>query len=176
MLIGEKIKSLRLVAGLTQEELASRLEYSKGFISQVENDIVNLTVPALSNMLEVLGTNLKDFFSDEVDSIVFHRRDHYIKEEENSTTAWLVPSAQKNQLEPILFTLKAGAISTQDLPHEGEEFGYVLQGKIRLVVGKRKYKLDAGDSFYFKADKTHFLENLLDTEARILWISTPPNF
>ncbi len=49
--IGLKIKGLRLENGLTQDELASRCELTKGFISQVEN---NLTSPSINTLDDIL--------------------------------------------------------------------------------------------------------------------------
>ncbi len=62
MEIGEKIKRLRIQNSLTQEELADRCELTKGFISQVERDLTSPSIATLADILEGLGTNLKDFF------------------------------------------------------------------------------------------------------------------
>ena len=59
MQIGDKIKRMRIEKGLTQEELANRCELSKGFISQVENDLTSPSIATLIDILEILGTNLK---------------------------------------------------------------------------------------------------------------------
>lgn len=67
MQIGDKIKRMRIEKGLTQEELANRCELSKGFISQLENDITSPSIATLIDVLEILGTNLKEFFSDDKD-------------------------------------------------------------------------------------------------------------
>ena len=64
--IGFKIKELRMERGLTQEELADRAELSKGFISQVENNLTSPSIATLTDILQCLGTDLKDFFNDEV--------------------------------------------------------------------------------------------------------------
>ena len=64
MKIGDKIKRMRIEKGLTQEELANRCELSKGFISQLENDLTSPSIATLIDILEILGTNLKEFFSD----------------------------------------------------------------------------------------------------------------
>lgn len=61
MKIGEKIKRLRVLNGLTQEELANRCELTKGFISQVERDLTSPSIATLVDILESLGTNLRDF-------------------------------------------------------------------------------------------------------------------
>ena len=105
MKIGEKIKRLRTQHKLTQEELADRSELTKGFISQVERELTSPSIATLVDILEALGTNLQDFFNDEVpEKVVFTKNDVAIKNdpELKSEIHWLVPNAQKNAMEPIL--------------------------------------------------------------------------
>jgi transcriptional regulator with XRE-family HTH domain len=71
MTIGEKIKNLRNLCQLTQEELADRCELTKGYISQVENDLTSPTISTLSDILTALGTNLSEFFLEESSSKLF---------------------------------------------------------------------------------------------------------
>ena len=59
--IGAKIKRIRLSNQLTLEELANRSELTKGFLSQLERDLTSPSVATLENLLEALGTNLKEF-------------------------------------------------------------------------------------------------------------------
>ena len=61
MRIGSKIKELRVLKGLTQEELADRAELSKGFISQLERDLTSPSIATLVDILQCLGTDLKTF-------------------------------------------------------------------------------------------------------------------
>ena len=63
MEIGNKIKQLRLQCDLTQEELANRCELTKGYISQLENELTSPSIATLMDILSALGTNLKDFFA-----------------------------------------------------------------------------------------------------------------
>ena len=65
MKIGKKIKELRTLHNLTQEELANRLELSKGYISQLENDLTEPSVSTLEDIVLALGTTLSDFFKEE---------------------------------------------------------------------------------------------------------------
>lgn len=175
--IGIKIKELRLSLKLTQEELADRCELTKGYISQLENDLTSPSIETLKDILAALGTNLKQFFSEEAeDKLTFTEADYVVKDNGDSSITWLVPNSQKNEMEPILMKLRPGAMSAEDMPHEGEEFGYLLKGKLRLRYGKREQELSAGDTFYFSADKVHSLENIGSEEAEILWVSAPPNF
>ena len=54
--IGAKLKELRILKGLTQEELADRAELSKGFISQLERDLTSPSIATLMDILQCLGT------------------------------------------------------------------------------------------------------------------------
>ncbi|MDY2938843.1 MAG: XRE family transcriptional regulator [Fusicatenibacter sp.] len=179
MEIGKKIRELRIGKGLTQEELADRCELSKGFISQIENDITSPSIATLVDILTCLGSDLTSFFSDRTDeTVVFHEEDYFVKADEanGSQIAWLIPNAQKNRMEPIRLTLSPGGSTEPDPPHEGEEFGYVLQGKITIHLGNHLHKAKKGDCFYYEASCTHYLENKGKTPAVILWISSPPFF
>ncbi len=175
--IGEKLKDLRCRNGLTQEELADRAELSKGFISQLERDITSPSISTLQDLLQCLGSSLSEFFQDdEDDQIVFSEEDYFEKQDTdlNNLIQWIIPNAQKNEMEPILLTLQAGGSTYPDNPHEGEEFGYVLSGSITIHIGAKTYKARKGESFYFRPEKTHYLESARG--AKLLWVTTPPSF
>lgn len=178
MNIGLKLKRMRLRLGLTQEELADRTELTKGFISQLETDKTSPSIATLEDILEALGSSLSEFFvEDSSEKVIYTPNDMFEKEEENGIKiCWLVPNAQKNVLEPILETLPSGTETYHQDPHEGEEFGYVLAGSPILICGEHKYRLHKGDSFSFHPSETHFVKNTSKTEAKFIWISTPPSF
>ncbi|MDF2988956.1 MAG: putative transcriptional regulator [Eubacterium sp.] len=179
MNIGEKIKQLRIKNGLTQEELANRCELSKGFISQLERDLTSPSIATLMDILESLGTNLKDFFNESVnEKVVFKKDDVFVKEDKESgyILRWLVSNAQKNMMEPILITLSPSGSSEVDDPHEGEEFGYVVSGGIIVCLGTQKFKVKKGESFYFKPTAPHNIVNAVKSDSVILWVATPPTF
>lgn len=177
--IGDRIRRLRVKNGLTQEELADRCELTKGFISQLERDLASPSIATLVDILDGLGTNLKDFFNESIDEkIVFTKDDVFESENEDLkyVLKWIIPNAQKNVMEPILIELEAGGKTKEDYPHDGEEFGYVLNGSIYLYIGDNKYKVKKDESFYFKANSNHYVENPGKTKARVIWVSTPPSF
>jgi transcriptional regulator with XRE-family HTH domain len=179
MNIGEKIKFLRQTANLTQEELADRCELSKGFISQLERNMTSPSIATLRDILESLGTSLQGFFQETADEkMVFTAEDYAVKAdpESGSQICWLIPNALKNEMEPILVTLAPGGSTYPDNPHEGEEFGYVLDGNILIQLGSRKLKARKGDSFLIRPHEPHALINNSRRPARILWISSPPSF
>ena len=175
--IGNKLKELRVLKGLTQEELADRSELSKGFISQLERNLTSPSITTLMDILQCLGTSIGEFFNEAPDEqIVFGKQDYFVKEdtEYKNEIKWIIPNAQKNTIEPIYLTLQAGCSTCPDTPHEGEEFGYVLQGAVSIHLGNKTYKAKKGESFYYTADKTHFLSS--KNGATLIWVSSPPSF
>ena len=164
--------------GLTQEELANRSELSKGFISQLENDVTSPSIATLVDVLTCLGTDLKTFFGEEQDNqVVFCEEDYFVKtaEAQGNEIAWIVPNAQKNRMEPIRLTLEPYGSIYPDLPHEGEEFGYVLSGQVKIHLGQKVHQAKKGDAFYFTPSKKHYLE-AGKHGAVVIWVTSPPSF
>ena len=148
--IGAKIKRIRLSNQLTLEELANRSELTKGFLSQLERDLTSPSVATLENILEALGTNLKDFFSeDEDEQIVFSKDDFFENIQDDYKISYIIPNAQKNEMEPILIT---------------------------LMNGDEEYEVKKGETFYLKGNLPHYIVNKHDTLAKVIWVSTPPIF
>ena len=175
--IGQRLKELRVSKDLTLEELASRSELTKGFLSQVERNLTSPSISTLEDILEALGTTLSDFFKPEKqEQITFGAQDFFVDEQDDYTIEWIIPNAQKNSMEPILLTLKPHAKSETLQSYNGEEFGYVLKGNIILVRDGKRYRLKAKETFYIDGKKSHYLENAGVTEAKILWVTTPPMF
>lgn len=177
MNIGPKIKQLRIKNALTLEELASRSELTKGFLSQVERDLTSPSISTLEDILEALGTTLADFFKESKDEqLVFKEQDYFIDEQDEYTISWIVPNAQKNEMEPILLELNPNGKSQMIAPHDGEEFGYVVQGRVTLVNGKQRLTVKKGETFYIRGEFMHYLENESKSNAKVIWVTTPPIF
>lgn len=177
--IGKRIKSLRIKNGLTLEELASRCELTKGFLSQLERNLTSPSITTLEDITEVLGVSLETFFKEESKTqIIFNSNDYFIDESENATITWIVPNAQKNAMEPMLLKLAEKGSSHEVKPHEGEEVGYILKGRVVLkdLTNKRDYVVKKGETFYMKGDFRHIIVNESSSEAQLLWICTPPIF
>ncbi|MDR2822590.1 MAG: cupin domain-containing protein [Acholeplasmatales bacterium] len=177
--IGRKLRELRQFNNLTQDELADRLHLTKGCISQFENNVTYPSLDTLFKYLEVLGTDVKEFFGNTDDEkVVFHEDEFIVKEDKDLLikTTYIAPSAMRFEMEPILLSIDTGGRTHSINPHPGEQFGYVLMGQITLVLGKRRLTVKKGETFYFLSNKEHFIENSGSGAAKILWISTPPTF
>ena len=129
------------------------------------------------DILQCLGTSIGEFFNESPEEqIVFGKADYFEKKDSElkNEIKWIIPNAQKNMMEPILLTLEAGGETYPDNPHEGEEFGYVLQGNVSIHIGNKLYRAKKGESFYYRADKAHFLTS--KNGASLIWVSAPPSF
>jgi transcriptional regulator with XRE-family HTH domain len=178
--IGERLKRLRMVNSLTQEELASRADVSKGFISQLENDATSPSIATLKDIIDVFGISMQEFFSDAADAenIVYGKdaRVQSAADDAGVKVELLVPGAQNREMDPVLVTLEPGGEMDEQPFHEGEEFGFVLSGKVQLKLDDRLYTVKKGECFYFSSDKKHSVKNIGRTQACILWVVTPPTF
>lgn len=176
MELGSKLKDLRLMLGLTQEELGDRCDLTKGYISQLESDSCSPSISTLEDILLALGSSLHSFFKEDKRQVVFKVEDFFIKEQDNHSITWLVPDSQKNQMEPIKLELMPHTVMPEHSPHEAEEFGYVMSGSIVLHIGEKAHTVKQNEAFYYVSDKVHYLENNTDNIAMVLWVTSPPSF
>ncbi len=176
--LGRKIKDLRNKNGLTQQELADRTELTKGFISQIERGQVSPSVVTLLDLIECLGSTPSAFFAENEEQQVVYSKEGFFEkiDEAGNSIQWIVPTSLRNQMEPLLVVVQPHETLEEDKPHEGEEFGYVISGKLSLYLGEKKYSVKAGESFYYPADKDHRIENPGSRPAKFIWVSTPPTF
>lgn len=180
MKIGERLKRFRLINSLTQEELASRADLTKGYISQLENDATSPSIATLKDIVDVFGITMQEFFAEESQGaeVVFgaDSRVQSTADDAGVKVELLVPGAQNRDMDPALVTIRPGEEMEEQGYHDGEEFGYVLTGKIQLRLDDRTYAVKKGECFYFSSDKRHAVKNPGKTEAKILWVVTPPTF
>ena len=79
-------------------------------------------------------------------------------------------------MEPLLVEIEPGCETFHDYPHDGEEFGYVIDGEVVVVYGNTSKVCKKNESFYFVTDKEHYLINKSKRKAKVVWVSCPPNF
>ncbi|GKW45020.1 helix-turn-helix domain-containing protein [Planococcus sp. NCCP-2050] len=176
MQIGMKIKRLRLKNGLTQEELGERTDLSKGFISQLERDMNSPSIETLFSLLEVLGTTPKEFFddSDKEVKVVFTPSDHTIHTDTEAgyEIDWLITTSNEKEMEPVYLTLEEKGEFKHFEPSLAETFIYVLEGRVRLVLGDNEYLASAGDSLYYEASDHHQLINAHSGKSEMIIVAT----
>jgi len=174
--IGKKIKTLRQASELTQSELAARARLTKGFISQLEHDQTSISLDSFLDILDVLGVTMAEFFGDGRDTRrVFSPKERiFVTEREVDRFEILVPGSTNNMMDPIMVVLAPGEKLEKEEPHAGEEFGYVLNGTMTLIIGKKIYKVPPRHCFYFEADEAHQFVNRGKVKVNLLWVASPP--
>lgn len=176
MLIGRKIKNLRLKKGLTQEELGERTDLSKGYISQLERDLSSPSIETFFHILEVLGCEPKEFFDEEEQEqkVVYgeSERTNFVDEERGYEIQWLIPESNENMMEPIYLELEEKGEYKQFEPSLAETFAYVLEGQVTIQLGQHQYQACKGESIYFHASEDHQLINDFDGVSTLIVVVT----
>ncbi|MFQ5867908.1 MAG: cupin domain-containing protein [bacterium] len=177
--LGKRIHELRSQRRLTLEELGNRTGLTASFISQLERNIVFPSIPSLRGMASALGVKTDFFFKEpEVPKgkvIKKEKREKFILKDEGADVEVLSESSLGVKMQPLIFTLKVGGHTGNQLnPHEGEEFGMVLKGRIELSVGQDKYIMEEGDSISFNSIQPHKFVNMGKEEAVVFWAVFSP--
>lgn len=69
-----------------------------------------------------------------------------------------------------------GASNGGEIKHLGQEIGFVIEGQIELTVGRQEFRLNPGDSFFFRSSLPHSYRNTTSQISKVVWINTPPTF
>jgi transcriptional regulator with XRE-family HTH domain len=186
--IGSKAKELRQKHRYTLHDVATKTGLSKPFLSRIENDHVVPPVATLLRLARSLNVGLSHFFQDVEDrgKISITRRSERVrlkrhprkKGDANYIYLALETKKSNKHMEPLLVEFPVqGAEELTDLPfmsHEGEEFLYVMEGRIEFRTVDRVELLEAGDSIYFESDIGHSFRCVGDKPARALAVIWSP--
>ncbi len=177
--IGPKIKKVRLQKGLKLKDVARETGLSVSLISLVEN---NNTSPSLSTLIKLsnfLGADAGFLLgnSDEKKNAAVCHKEHrkfWTSNDKKIFFELLNPTVRNNKMEIVFATVKRFEAPPEKYTHEGEEFGLVLRGQIRVDVGDETHVLDTGDTIYFKSASPHAIYCTTKEGAEIIWVTTPP--
>lgn len=176
--IGPQIRQLRQERRLTLQDLSEETELSKPLLSQIENEQVIPPLATLLRIAKALKIPLQTFFEEEANtqkclvvragaSNRLHRRPRHGGPPQPYLYHSLAYGKKHKHMEPFLVEFDPTQTSTlQAVQHSGEEFLYVLKGRIELNHGNEIYVLEAGDSVYWDSNELHSLKALGDEIAR----------
>jgi len=175
--IAPRLAQLRHKLGLTLAGVASETGVSVSFLSSLERGYSSASIATLQKLARLYRTNVLSFFADEDNSRRLVRaRDRKVLKPNAGVEMDLLAAGNK-MMEPHLFRIAAGAGSGGSYSHEGEEFIFVLQGKLEVWLDEvERYVLDPGDSLYFESTQAHRWQNLSKKETSLLWVNTPATF
>jgi quercetin dioxygenase-like cupin family protein len=172
--VGKKIKKERLKKKISLERVANETGFSIDDLKQIE---AGKKIPPVGPLLQIARALEIDsgFFLKEQESNVKSRIKAYTKRTENYAYTTLTPGAENKHLKAFRVFIEA----MQDhkgvgYQHEGEEFVYVLAGKIEVMVGEHVNRLDTGESLHFNAGIRHKLRNIGQEKAELLVVIYGP--
>jgi transcriptional regulator with XRE-family HTH domain len=175
--LGERLLRLRRRRGLTLAEAATRAGVSASRVGAIERSQANPSIATLQKLARLYDTNVLWFFGGgQRGRRLVRASERRILRPEPGVQMELL-AVGKHQIEPHLFRLAPRASSGGSYQHEGEEFVYVLQGKLEIWLDEiERYVLEPGDSLCFASTYAHRWRGLGDNEVVALWINTPPTF
>jgi transcriptional regulator with XRE-family HTH domain len=176
MMVGQRIRELRNEKGLSLRALAELSQLSTNAISLIERGDNSPTLSSLHSIATALTVPVTAFFQQHHDRHVIHvKKDNRPTSQTSGIRMENLGSGLPNQqIEPFLMTIEAMGSSTNNkITHSGEEFVYVLKGKLICVIKEQEYHLDEGDSLLFLASQPHIYLNRTAEAAQILIIFQP---
>jgi transcriptional regulator with XRE-family HTH domain len=179
--IGAAIRELRLQHGLTLRDLSQRSGLSSGFLSLVERGLASPALTSLSAIAKALGVEMATLFSQQPSSEgsaslhVSHVSDDGQLTLISSGRIYKLLSERAPDLvlEPLLVTIPPNTHDAEPYGHEGEEFAYVLSGRLRFVIDRMEYQVGPGDTVHFRSTVPHAIHNDQDVPVRAIWVLTP---
>jgi transcriptional regulator with XRE-family HTH domain len=182
-LIGEQIRELRKVKGMTLQALADRVGTSVGYLSQIERNRSKLPIGVLKKIADVLEVNMNWFFQDELLQVPENERDVIVRKGNRRKMTFtgigireeLLSPNLSGPLELLMSTIDPDADSGE-YSHNGAEAGLVIAGSLELWVGGRYFLLNEGDSFSFSSTEIHRIHNPGSTPTKVVWVITPPHY
>ncbi len=174
--IGAHLRQLRIRRGLSLAQVAKTAGISVGFLSSLERSHMSASVGTLRKLARFYKTNILEFFDTADSNSRVVSPDHRKVLEAGPGVRMELLAWGNTVMEPHLFRIAPQAGSGDSYTHEGEEFLYLLRGKLHISVNEQEYRLKTGDSFYFESATPHRWRNPGQTETWVIWVNTPPTF
>jgi len=176
--LGARIRSFREDRGMKLKELADRAGLSDAFVSRLERGQVSSSVANLIQIAQVLEVGVSELFASAPDQMRSHVTVHRLEDDAETQN---IPSTGYR------WRLFAGGMPNDDLEvfhlvfpkrnrmdlmvsHPGQEYCYVIAGRIRFYVGAETFDLLPGEGIFLNSELPHRADNVGDDEARILMV------
>ncbi len=178
--LGAKIKSFRQLRGLSQKGLADLTGVTPSTISQVEKNLIYPSLPALFRIAESLAIDMATFFKDHgLAKVSFvhpmEKRSPLPLERvarDEAEAELLLPPEGDSRVQAAIIRIRPGKkLTGHFLTHKGEEFGYLLSGRLEMTVDHESYEVKPGDTVYLPKNTPGGWRNTGEGVAELLWIT-----
>jgi transcriptional regulator with XRE-family HTH domain len=176
-LIGERITALRLEKALTLEGLAAGTNLTPSFLSRLERGHTSISVDNLRQIAHFLGVEMVYFFQTDLPrELVVTRRGAGTQLVLDHTTAVgeSLITTSRSAMQATMYRTPPGQGRREGFSHPGDEFVFVIRGRIQYRAGKAEVSLRAGDSVWHKSADPHCWTNMGSITAITLHVNTPP--
>lgn len=177
--VGQRLRSIRTLYGLSQRELARRAGLTHATISLIETERVSPSIASLKKVLDGIPLSLAEFFTFDVDAPrrIFYRADDLPDVGSGGIAFRLVGAERQQRAMTVLHEIYQPGADTGDtmLVHEGEEGGVVVRGEIELTVAGETRRLGRGDAYYFESRLPHRFRNPGEEPCEIISANSPPS-
>ena len=181
------MRLLRKAHAITLERLAERTGFTKSYLSKIENGLKVPPIGSLARISQSLGADIALFFQKgdvfdagaDLDPGVSCVRAGERQSVVRGGTSFgydyesLAHKKLRKYMEPFVFTFPSHISKEVFFEHEGEEFIFILSGRVEFMVGKRKFLLEPGDSLYIDSALPHRGRSLGDEAKALVVIFRP---
>ncbi len=172
--IGGNIRRFRQEKGLTLEQTAQKAGLTKGALSKIETGQISPPISTVLRIADALGVALAEFFSEPVQNPNFvvtrkGKGNKLVRDGSQFGYSYeaLALSMPGKKAEPFILTMKP-TDPQGTFQHGGDEFIYMLEGKMELTIGDDPVVLNPGDSIYFNPRLVHKSRTLGKTACKYL--------
>ena len=179
MELGEKLKAIRTEKKMTLGAVARKSFLTKSFISQIELNKTSPSIASLTKLASALEVRLTDLFEEEFnrEDVLTKKgeRDSYYNKKTQLAIEPLFTRHPDQKMEPLYLRLAPGG-KTDVITRAGQEFVYIIKGKVKLILNRKEYLAEEGDSLCFKSSIPHSWENSCPETVEGIWVTIPPVF
>ena len=172
---GARLKELRLKRGWTLQELAARSSLSKAFLSRLESSGRQASIAAALTLSRIFGVSLASLFEapETEASCTIVRAADAAEKTVNGLKYKLLSSGRFFNLQPLRVKVSPSRRGNEHYQHEGEEWIYVLSGKLTLSLAGKTYDLEPGDAAHFESRLPHRLIARGECDTEVLVVAAP---
>jgi transcriptional regulator with XRE-family HTH domain len=176
--LGERLRTLREMKGMSQRALAKKAGVTNGIVSMIEKNRNSPSLATLKKILDAIPIPLAEFFTEGATPQLrtFFKAGNLHEIGSSGFSFKQVGVDLSGKAMQILHEhIEVGADSGVDmLRHESEEGGVIVRGTIELTVGNETQTLGPGDAYYFDSRVPHRFRNTGADVTEIVSACSPP--
>ncbi|MEW6666814.1 MAG: XRE family transcriptional regulator [Thermodesulfobacteriota bacterium] len=176
--VGQRVKKVREARGLTLQDVSKRTDIDVSSLSRIEDGSLAPPLGMIIRLAKALEMRMGYFISGDEERAytVVRRKDRKVVSRYDSKKGKyygyefesLAPYKKDRHMEPFLVTLEPAKTEHERSTHDGQEFIYVLAGRMEVRLGDERHVLEPGDSIYYDSTVPHLVKCHGEEQTKIL--------